>query len=703
MATIGRLGVKIDADTGGLTVGLQQAGERVENFNGRVSQMSDALDFAGKAAGALTTILAGAGLAGQIIAVQRQFDVLNASLITVTGSTQNAASAFEWIQRFASTTPYQLEEVTGAFIKMKALGLNASEDALRSYGNTASAMGKGLDQMIEAVADAATGEFERLKEFGIKSRKEGDNVTFTFRGVETTIRASSENIVNYLRRIGDEGFAGAMNERVKTLDGSISNLADSYNKLLLTISKGGFGQTVSREIGALSNDMTALSDAMEASAKRGDGAFMQLANGAGILAGRATFGALQAAANVTNTAINFLTGGVLRLNENVNLMPTNLLPAAAQMEVMTGKLKQAKVEYDVLAARLAQAPDNIYIKSELNQLGIYINKLEEATKKQRLMQSAMASVEGLDFSAENAKFLRQQKVPGQQPPAPPKPAATGGGGAAKESEAQKAQREYDAFQKQAENDRSAYLVKRAEDAIAEEKLQREGLMRRVEALKEYTKTEEQLTQERQAKQLSDLQIGLDNGLLTEQEYMLMRQDMEFKHMDELARIRGDGMKKLQDISQMSWNDQLALTVGKIGEMTAAAASGSKAMFNINKAAAIANALLKAKESVTSAYAFGSKIGGPPLGAAMAGLAAAATAAQIGAIRSQQFGGGGSVSAGGVSSTVPTQTAAASGAGMAQTITIQGVSSGDLFSGDAVRTLIDRLIDAQRNGARIVLA
>lgn len=290
---------------------------------------------------------------------------------------------------------------------------------------------------------------------------------------------------------------------------------------------------------------------------------------------------------------------------------------------------------------------------------------------------------------------------GYREPPKPKPAATGGGGAAKESRS--IFDDGDPVANEIAKRAEAWREAEEKAADAQDQAQREGLMRRVEALKEYTKTEEQLTQERQAKQLSDLQIGLDNGLLTEQEYMLMRQDMEFKHMEELARIRGDGMKKLQDISQMSWNDQLALTVGKIGEMTAASASGSKAMFNINKAAAIANALLKAKESVTSAYAFGSKIGGPPLGAAMAGLAAAATAAQIGAIRSQQFGGGGSVSAGGGSSTVPTQTAAASGAGMAQTITIQGVSSGDLFSGDAVRTLIDRLIDAQRNGARIVLA
>jgi hypothetical protein len=44
-----------------------------------------------------------------------------------------------------------------------------------------------------------------------------------------------------------------------------------------------------------------------------------------------------------------------------------------------------------------------------------------------------------------------------------------------------------------------------------------------------------------------------------------------------------------------------------------------------------------------------------------------------------------------------------GAAMNQSITVQGIGADSLFSGDAVRTLIDRLIDAQRNGARIVLA
>ena len=58
-------------------------------------------------------------------------------------------------------------------------------------------MAKTLNQMIEAVADAATGEFERLKEFGIKAKSEGDKVSFIFRGVTTTVKKESNAIQNY--------------------------------------------------------------------------------------------------------------------------------------------------------------------------------------------------------------------------------------------------------------------------------------------------------------------------------------------------------------------------------------------------------------------------------------------------------------------------------------------------------------------------
>ena len=180
----------------------------------------------------------------KLIEVAREFDVINASLKTMTGSAEAAEEAFAQIQEFAATTPFDLAQVAQAFVKLKALGLDPSEEALLSYGNTASAMGKSLDQMVEAVADAATGEFERLKEFGIKSRSEGDRVSFTFRGVTTTVRKSSEEIQGYLLGLGQTDFAGAMAERSETLDGALSNLADSWDNLFLTIANAGVADLI---------------------------------------------------------------------------------------------------------------------------------------------------------------------------------------------------------------------------------------------------------------------------------------------------------------------------------------------------------------------------------------------------------------------------------------------------------------------------
>jgi len=135
------------------------------------------------------------GIGAQAISAAADMETLKTSLDTVfQGNSASSSSAFAQIKEFAATTPFQMEEVASAFIKLKNLGLDPSIASLTSYGNTASALGKSLDQMIEAVADAAVGEFERLKEFGIKAKSQGDNVSFTFQGVTTTVKKNSEEI-----------------------------------------------------------------------------------------------------------------------------------------------------------------------------------------------------------------------------------------------------------------------------------------------------------------------------------------------------------------------------------------------------------------------------------------------------------------------------------------------------------------------------
>ncbi|MDD3675883.1 tape measure protein [Thauera propionica] len=226
--------IRLTADASGMKSGVNAA-------KGEISSISSvANDLAEKLGGIFAGISVGA-FAGKLVSVQREFDVLNSSLITVTGSSSAAARELAWIKEFAATTPYSLNEVTQAFVRMKSLGLDATEGALRSYGNTASAMGKSLDQMIEAVADASTGEFERLKEFGIRAKKEGDQVSLTFHGVTKAVVNSAAEISKYLRDIGDVNFGGAMAERAKTLDGALSNLGDTWDELFRTINDNNAG------------------------------------------------------------------------------------------------------------------------------------------------------------------------------------------------------------------------------------------------------------------------------------------------------------------------------------------------------------------------------------------------------------------------------------------------------------------------------
>jgi len=197
-----------------------------------------------KLLGPLTAAVSAMGSLNKLVSVQREFDVLNAGLITATGSAEDAAIAFEALTDFAAQTPYGLQQAVEGFTKLVNLGLTPSERALRSYGNTASAMGKDLMQLIEAVADATTGEFERLKEFGIKSRVEGDRVSFVFRGMTTTIGNNAAEIEKYLMDLGENEFAGAMALRAATLDGAIAELGDTWDGLWRAINEMGVGEVI---------------------------------------------------------------------------------------------------------------------------------------------------------------------------------------------------------------------------------------------------------------------------------------------------------------------------------------------------------------------------------------------------------------------------------------------------------------------------
>lgn len=205
----------------------------------RIEQQNNSLEASfGKVSGAATKLV-GAYLSLSVIkdvglyAVETaaRFETLNSSLTAVYQSQQEASRQFERLTKLARNIPLSIDQVTEAVIKMKALGLDPSNEALVSFGNTAAAMGKDLMQFTEAVADAVVGEFERLKEFGIKAKSEGDRVKLTFQGVTTEIGKNADEIEGYLRRIGETTFAGALEEQADTVNGRITALKSSVEEL----------------------------------------------------------------------------------------------------------------------------------------------------------------------------------------------------------------------------------------------------------------------------------------------------------------------------------------------------------------------------------------------------------------------------------------------------------------------------------------
>lgn len=165
--------------------------------------------------------------------VAASFEKLSTVMKTLEGSSAKAQQSMAWVEEFAKKTPYELTQVTEAFVKLRSYGLNPTTGLLKTLGDASSAMGKNLEDAVEAMADAVTGENERLKSFGIRASIIGDNIKYKWTSSsgemkETLIKNNSAIIESTLSAIFNEKYEDAMKEQAKTWDGMMSNMADSY-------------------------------------------------------------------------------------------------------------------------------------------------------------------------------------------------------------------------------------------------------------------------------------------------------------------------------------------------------------------------------------------------------------------------------------------------------------------------------------------
>lgn len=266
---------KADKEVNDLSKDAKKAGndtansfKKASNEGDKLSKSTKASQFAMNQLGGVATriggIMAGAfaissliGFSKQVLNVTAEFQKFEAVLTNTLGSNSAAQIALIKIQDFAAKTPFSVQELTESFVKLANQGFIPTTNQLRQLGDLASSTGKSFDQLTEAILDAQTGEFERLKEFGIRASKSGDQVTFAFKGVKTQVDFTNDSIQKYLLGLGDlKGVSGSMAAVSATLGGQISNLGDSFDQLLLVI--GGKSE------GVFSSIIKGLSDTLAA-------------------------------------------------------------------------------------------------------------------------------------------------------------------------------------------------------------------------------------------------------------------------------------------------------------------------------------------------------------------------------------------------------------------------------------------------------
>lgn len=239
--------------------------------------------------------------------------------------------------------------------------------------------------------------------------------------------------------------------------------------------------------------------------------------------------------------------------------------------------------------------------------------------------------------------------------------------------------------------------------------EREEMEQHVKVLSAVLQNEASMRQsalEREMEQIAERRDLLESARLADvvslSEYHVLKEQLETEHQARLTEIEDDERKKRLALQQAEYRESLGHSAAFFGNLAAIVGAGGQKAFRVSKLLSIAQGLISTHEAAMSSYAWGAKIGGPPLGAAMMAVAYGAQLAQLAQLKGINVG---STSAGGIGGGLsPTPTLATdltrSDAPRDIRITIEGEG---LLSVSQVRDLIAQIGEQWGDGARIVVA
>ncbi len=216
-------------------------GRSLKNATREASIMSKTLLTAGAAGATALAIKGSKDMISQASSMEQYRNTLN----IVMKDNKKAGETFKWAVDYANKTPFETSDIVDGTVKLQSYGLEAQK-VLPYIGDMAAAMGKGMDQAVEAVADAQTGELERLKEFGITkeqiinhaNKKLGKMEVVNNKGQITNQKAFNLALTSLMK----ERFEGGMDVQAKSFKGVMSTITGVWKSGLARmagISKDG--------------------------------------------------------------------------------------------------------------------------------------------------------------------------------------------------------------------------------------------------------------------------------------------------------------------------------------------------------------------------------------------------------------------------------------------------------------------------------
>jgi len=564
---------------------LQRA---LQNNQRALMSLGTAASVAGVALAAIGTVK----FIKSLVKVGQEMESLKLRFKFLFGSVQEGGKAFQTLTDYAGTVPFSLEQIAAASGNLAIVSDDAEElnEVLKLTGNIAAVAGldfKTTGEQLQRAFSTGAAAADIFRERGVLALlgfQQGQKIT-----LDETVRRFKEVF-------GEGGeFGMAAQEFAGTLEGTLSMLGDKFLKFQLVVNESFF-EAMKSELGDLNKFFddnqegldafaTEVGEALAGAVVNSGKAVIFLKDNVGLL--KVAFAALVAVG---------MAGAIVKIAGAFRV----LAPALA----LTGKL--AKKHPLIMIAFVSAMVGLVVFRKEIEALTETLfgsaEAMEESTNKFGKYQSAVI------LAAEGEVKARKDKIKAIKEEI-----------AAEDAFAKAHGKAMTELERLGEDDLAGIIRQEEKRKEVVQKAIDSGVKSRIEAVELIQKIEEDAARQR--------------GVIYNRELAQIKRIQE----ERLQAVREGNFQNI-DMTNATEEEKKQLVVAGGKSILESMGTFNKKAFEAYKAVQIAEAIMGAQASIVGAFAFGSKFGGPLLGAVFAAAAAAKVYAHVNAIRSQQYPG-----------------------------------------------------------------